>query len=113
MGAVEYVEALLTGLDEDPPHVWAGPEGWLELGPWERHAWSLRIADLQAVYTRVGAGGQVSPEDARVLHTHAIEASYGDPAYGGNRERAGWTSVAFLGDVQPRGWTDDEVITGG
>ena len=48
-----------------------------------------------------------------LLYEHACEGTYGDPAYGGNRERAGWTSVAFLGDVQPRGWTDDEVITGG
>ena len=49
----------------------------------------------------------------RLLYEHACEGTYGDPAYGGNRERAGWTSVAFLGDVQPRGWTDDEVTTGG
>jgi hypothetical protein len=100
LGAVEYVEDLLTALDEDPPHLWAGPEGWLELGPWERHAWSQRIADLRAVYTRV-ARGAVSPEDARVLHTHAIEASYGDPAYGGNRGEAGWQRIEFPSPLFP------------
>lgn len=52
------------------------------------------------------------PPFQRLLYEHACEGTYGDPAYGGNRERVGWTSVAFLGDVQPRGWTDDEVITG-
>jgi hypothetical protein len=29
--------------------------------------------------------------------------------YGGNRDGAAWTAIAFDGDVQPRGWTDDEV----
>ena len=29
--------------------------------------------------------------------------------YGGNRDRAGWRAIGFEGDVQPRGYTDDEV----
>jgi len=95
LGAVEYVEALLTALDEDPPRIWAGPDGWLELGPWERHAWSRRIDELRGVYERVGAGTEPSEDDARVLHAHAIEATYGDPAYGGNRDEAGWRQIDF------------------
>ena len=95
LGAVDYVEALLTALDEEPPRIWAGPEGWLELGPWERHAWAQRIDELRAIYERVGAGDVVSPDVARVLHAHAIEASYGDPAYGGNRGEAGWQRIDF------------------
>ena len=95
LGAVVYVATLQTALDQDPPRIWAGPEGWLELGPWERHAWTSRIADLRAVYARVGADDEISPEDARVLHAHAIEAAYGDPAYGGNRGEAGWQRIDF------------------
>jgi hypothetical protein len=53
------------------------------------------------------------PPFQRLLYEHACEGTYGDPAYGGNRDRAGWASVAFIGDVQPRGWTDDEVVSGG
>ena len=34
---------------------------------------------------------------------------YGDPVYGGNRDLAGWQAIGFAGDVQPRGYTDDEV----
>jgi hypothetical protein len=34
---------------------------------------------------------------------------YGPPEYGGNRDLAGWRSIGFEGDVQPRGWTDAEV----
>jgi hypothetical protein len=53
------------------------------------------------------------PSFRRLLHEHACEATYGDPVYGGNRDGAGWRSVGFAGDVQPRGWTDDEVRGGG
>jgi hypothetical protein len=92
LGAVEYVENLLTAFDHDPPRLWAGPEGWLDVGPWERHAWEARIAELRAVYARVAADVQ-EPGDQRVLHAHAIEATYGDPAYGGNRAGAAWQRI--------------------
>jgi hypothetical protein len=95
LGVVDYVERLLSALDHDPPRIWAGAEEpWLELGPWERHAWSLRIADLRAVYRRV-LDGQAGPGDERVLHLHACEATYGDPAYGGNRDGGGWHRIDF------------------
>jgi hypothetical protein len=48
-------------------------------------------------------------EDRTLVFTHACEAHYGDPTYGGNREGAGWRSIGFAGDVLPRGWTDAEV----
>ena len=101
LGAVAYVEGLLTALDEDPPHIWAGPDGWLELGPWERHAWAQRIDELRALYARVGSGGEIDSGDARVLHQHAIEAAYGDPAYGGNRGEGGWQRIDFPSPLFP------------
>jgi hypothetical protein len=48
-------------------------------------------------------------DDRTLLYTHACEAHYGDPVYGGNRDGAGWRAIAFDGDVLPRGWTDAEV----
>ena len=106
LGAVDYVERLLTALDHDPPRIWAAPAGtspgWIELGPWERQAWSQRIDDLLAVYRRVLAGRQTA-DDARVLHTHACEATYGDPAYGGNRGSGGWQRIAFPEPLFPPG----------
>ena len=95
LGAVDYVEALLSALDQEPPRIWAGPDGWLELGPWERHAWARRIEGLRALYARVGSGADLEPGDAAVLHGHAIEATYGDPAYGGNRDGGGWQAIDF------------------
>jgi len=44
-----------------------------------------------------------------LLYEHACEGMYGAPEYGGNRELAGWRSIDFEGDVQPRGYTDAEV----
>jgi len=44
-----------------------------------------------------------------LLYTHACEGAYGDPVYGGNRDLAGWRAIQFEGDVQPRGYSDEEV----
>jgi len=44
-----------------------------------------------------------------LLYEHCCEGMYGAPEYGGNRLGAGWESVEFPGDVQPRGWSDAEV----
>ncbi len=45
----------------------------------------------------------------KLLYEHVCEGLYAAPEYGGNRDLAGWRSVGYLGDVQPRGFTDDEV----
>ena len=49
------------------------------------------------------------PEFTELLYEHACEGMYGAPEYGGNRELAGWRYIGYEGDVQPRGFTDDEV----
>ena len=96
LGAVDYVENLLTALDYDPPRIWASPSaGWLEIGPWERHAWNVRIAEWRTTYDRIARGDELARGDKQVLHTHACEATYGDPAYGGNRDEGGWQRVNF------------------
>jgi len=108
LGALVYVERLLTALDHDPPRIWAAPgtwdgplgtpehgaAGWLELGPWERQAWQRRLADWREAYDRV-ASGIATDADARLVHVHASEATYGDPAYGGNRGGGGWQRIGF------------------
>ena len=49
------------------------------------------------------------PDFARLLYVHACEGCYGAPEYGGNRDLRAWTAIQFEGDVQPRGYTDEEV----
>jgi hypothetical protein len=53
-----------------------------------------------------------SKEFRRLLYEHACEGMYGPPEYGGNRELVGWRNIGFDGDVQPRGYTDEEVSQG-
>jgi hypothetical protein len=38
-----------------------------------------------------------------------IDAMYGLPEYGGNRNLVGWTTTGWPGDVQPRGYTPAQV----
>ena len=94
LGAVDYLEQLLTALDHDPPRLWAGGDGWIEPGPWERHAWRHRLDAWRAAYDRLLAGNGTDA-DRRVAYEHACEACYGDPAYGGNRDGAGWAAIGF------------------
>ena len=44
-----------------------------------------------------------------LLYAHACEGTYGDPVYGGNRDGAAWRAIQYEGDVQPTGYTDQEV----
>ncbi|MEY2419676.1 MAG: gluconate 2-dehydrogenase gamma chain [Actinomycetota bacterium] len=100
LGAVDYVEGLLTAFSYDPPRIWAGPSGWLELGPWEEHAWRERIAAWREVYDRV-TRREHAPGDGRVLFAHACEATYGDPVYGGNQDQGGWQRINFPAPMFP------------
>jgi Gluconate 2-dehydrogenase subunit 3 len=72
------------------------------------------IAALGADFAGIPAGEQDArldavPEFKRLLYGHACEGAYGAPEYGGNRDLAGWRAIGFPGDVQPRGYTDEEV----
>jgi hypothetical protein len=48
-------------------------------------------------------------EFTKLVYEHCCEATYGAPEYGGNRDLAGWQLIDFAGDVQPRGYSDEEV----
>ena len=40
---------------------------------------------------------------------NSLEAMYGPPEYGGNRDLVGWRYTKWAGDSQPRGHSDEEV----
>jgi hypothetical protein len=72
------------------------------------------LAALGADFAELGPDEQQGrldehPEFAALLYQHACEGAYGAPEYGGNRGTAGWIAIGYPGDVQPRGYTDDEV----
>jgi hypothetical protein len=43
------------------------------------------------------------------LYGHCCEGMYGAPEYGGNRDGVGWSYLGREGDVQPRGYSDEDV----
>ncbi len=101
------------------------------LDPVARIAWRKRLAKWQEQY-RQGvasldtlAGGDFTKashakqdkilatrsvgEFTSLLFEHTIEGLYASPEYGGNRGLAGWKEIGFPGDIQPRGYSADEV----
>lgn len=44
-----------------------------------------------------------------LLYEHVCEGLYAAPEYGGNRHLMGWRSIGYPGDVQPRGYSAEEV----
>ncbi len=82
--------------------------GWQEIYRDGLAALGHDFADVDA--TAQDARLHDAPSDFRtLLWEHCCEACYGPPEYGGNRDLGGWRAIEFPGDVQPRGWTDDEV----
>jgi gluconate 2-dehydrogenase gamma chain len=132
---VRYVDTLLTALDHAPEHIHAGgPFGaaanaFVALSKQQRFGWQQRIAKLKKNYVDgiaaldAAAGGDFTTASTSkqdqvltaagpfldILYTHAIEGTYGDPVYGGNTNRVGWTEIKFPGPSQPRGYDAHEV----
>jgi hypothetical protein len=98
----------IEGSDGRPEREFNGPV----VGYQERYRRGL--ASLGTDFCDLDEDGQVArlradPDFVDLLYTHACEGMYGAPEYGGNRDLVGWRAIGFDGDVQPRGWTDEEV----
>jgi hypothetical protein len=112
----------------------SGPDlmaSFVMLDPVTRIAWRKRLTGWQQQYKQgiaaldKLAGGDftraASAKQDKILATqsvstftallfeHTIEGLYANPEYGGNRGLAGWKDIGFPGDIQPRGYTSDEV----
>jgi Gluconate 2-dehydrogenase subunit 3 len=112
----------------------SGPDymaSFIALDPVRTIAWRRRLAGWQRQY-RQGiatldklAGGDftkashahqdtiLASADARtfmsLLFEHTIEGMYSVPEYGGNRGLVGWKDIGYPGDIQPVGYTAEEV----
>jgi hypothetical protein len=104
---------------------------FVTLDPVTRIAWRKRLTGWQQQYTKgiealdKLAGGdftKATPGNkdkilaalsvstfTALLFEHTIEGLYAAPEYGGNRGLVGWKDIGFPGDIQPRGYTSDEV----
>jgi hypothetical protein len=72
------------------------------------------LAELGEEFCRLAPEGQdeclkANAKFTALLYEHCCEGMYAAPEYGGNRDLAGWKSIRFPGDSQPRGYTDSEV----
>jgi len=79
-------------------------------------AYGMHFADVPGAGQDALLLQAASPQDndsgfIAMVFGHALEAMYGAPEYGGNQGLAGWTNIAFDGDVQPRGYSPTEVST--
>jgi hypothetical protein len=101
------------------------------LDPVARIAWSRRLTGWQQQYRqgiatldKLGGGDFTKASRTKqdkilvmpavsdfvsLLFEHTIEGLYAAPEYGGNRGLTGWKEIGFPGDIQPRGYTADEV----
>lgn len=91
-----------------PEREWNGPVVGLQ----ERYAAGLDA--LGADFVDVDPEEQdrrlrANEEFTGLVYEHACEGMYGAPEYGGNRGGLGWAYIGFAGDVQPRGYPDEEV----
>lgn len=98
----------IEGSQDRPEREWNGPQrGWQQV-------YRDGLAALGEDFARVEPDEQDrrlhdAPELRPVLYGHACEACYGDPVYGGNPRGAGWRTIGYPGDSQPKGYTDAEV----
>lgn len=110
----------LTGLDElawririegslgIPAREWNGPVEGLQ----ERYVAGLERLGSEFADVEVDEQDRrlrANAEFTKLIYEHACEGMYGPPEYGGNRNGVGWAYIGFAGDVQPRGYTDEEV----
>jgi hypothetical protein len=99
----------IIGSRGDPAREWNGPvRGWQEIyaDGIEQLGADFAVTDVTTRDARLAAA---SHEFRALLYEHLCEGCYGPPEYGGNRELAAWRAIEWPGDVQPRGYTDEEV----
>lgn len=98
----------IEGSRGDPAREFNGPvPGW-------QHEYRAGLAALGPDFADQPPDEQdrrldADPRFKALCYEHACEGAYGAPEYGGNRDLAGWRAIRFDGDVQPRGYSDEEV----
>jgi len=52
----------------------------------------------------------LDPGLLKLAYEHAVEGTFGDPVYGGNRDGRGWAAIDYEGDRQPRGFSARQLL---
>lgn len=96
-GVVSYIDRALAGFLRDLQPVYrAGLAALRELGD------DVPFSELDAAERRRIVGTLAESPDFigrffRIVREHTVQGYFGDPAYGGNRDLAGWKLVGFPG----------------
>jgi len=65
----------------------------------------VNFADMPQIERRSLLQGGTAVLDVWMAFEHAVEGTYGDPVYGGNKDLVGWKAIDYEGDRQPVGYT--------
>jgi hypothetical protein len=84
-------------------------EGLALLDELSRNAAKVNFADASVSVQKQLLGQSRLQTFLGAAMTNTLEAMYGPPEYGGNRDGVGWTSNGWAGDNLPRGYTPTEV----
>jgi hypothetical protein len=76
-----------------------------------RESFGVDFADAPATDQDavLGGGDAELTEFVALALTLTLDAVYGPPEYGGNRDRAGWLPLGWPGFTQPHGFTPEQV----
>jgi hypothetical protein len=135
-GAAEAIARFMAAFDEpEPPIHAARGGGFIPLDSVAELGWRMRIEELTSGITdglaqldrhaRVRAGSDFveaskkdqdavidEPELAEFVELAlmlTLDAVYGPPEYGANRNGAGWKALGWPGFTQPHGFTPEQV----
>lgn len=108
----------LEGSNGLPEREFAGPvaglaellcDGLAELDARARAQFDSAFADAGAADQDAILQDPSLAEFLELAMTLTLDAVYGDPAYGGNRDRAGWEPLGWPGFTQPDGFGPEQV----
>lgn len=111
----------IEGSQDRPERLFNGPvKGWQQiyregltevgrLGPIRSLLITSTPGPLKPVINGV-LGNSAITDLIAVAFPHALEFMYGAPEYGGNRDLVGWGFTQYDGDVQPKGYSNEQVI---
>ncbi len=108
----------LEGSNGVPEREFAGPvaglaqlvrDGLAELDAHAHAHFDSGFADASAADQDALLEEPALAEFVELAMTLTLDAVYGDPAYGGNRHRAGWEPLGWPGFTQPDGFTPEQV----
>jgi len=127
LGAVEFIERLITAFDDATPPIFAGGPfradfaSFVELDRVADRVWRARTAAI-AEQLRTGLDAALAatadpqtlfdgqaPDFKDLVIELVTEAAFASPIYGGNRDGAGWKMIHFEGDVLPQGYSKAQV----